>query len=128
MSTAKNGCVNTFMLITLKHNPTLMRFMCFQCAPIPSLKLIENKIKTKMLWKLLGRYTPNLRSGSELFGSLKSPLFSSHHFQCAVRTNETVEQWIKTLAEDKQKRLRHIQSEVSINLAECFLFACFSFI
>lgn len=79
-----------------------------------------------MLWKLLGRYTPNLRSGSELFRSLKSPLFSSHHFQCAVRINETAEQWIKTLAEDKQKRLRHIQSEVSINLAKFFLFACFS--
>lgn len=126
MSTAKNECVNTFLLIALKHNPTLMRFMCFQCAPIPSLKLREYRIK--MLWKLLGRYTPNLRSGSELFGSLKSPLFSSHHFQCAVRTNETVEQWIKTLAEDKQKRLRHIQSEVSINLAKFFLFLRFSFI
>lgn len=67
-----------------------------------------------MLWKLLGKFTPNLRNGGDLFGSLKSPLFTSHHFQCTVRLNQTAEKWIKTLAEDKQKRVRHIQNEVSI--------------
>lgn len=66
-----------------------------------------------MLWKLLGKFTPNLRRGNDLFGSIKSPLFISHHFQCTVRLNKTVEKWIKTLAEDKQKRVRHIQNEVS---------------
>lgn len=67
-----------------------------------------------MLWKILGKITPTLRCGSELFGSIKTPLFTSHHFQCAVKLNDSVETWIKTLAEDKQKRLRHIQNEVSI--------------
>lgn len=68
-----------------------------------------------MLWKLLGKITPNFRrNGIELFGSIKSPLFTSHHFQCTARLNESVEKWIKTLAEDKQKRVRHIQNEVSI--------------
>lgn len=67
-----------------------------------------------MLWKILGKITPTLRCGSELFGTIKSPLFTSHHFQCTVRLNDSVETWIKTLAEDKQKRLRHIQNEVSI--------------
>lgn len=71
-----------------------------------------------MLWKLLGKITPNLRNGRELLGSIKSPLFTSHHFQCTVRLNESAEIWIKTLTEDKQKRVRHIQNEVSMNICQ----------
>lgn len=67
-----------------------------------------------MFWKIFGKITPTLRGGRELFGSIKSPLFTSHHFECSVQLNESAETWIKTLAEDKQKRVRHIQNEVSI--------------
>lgn len=69
-----------------------------------------------MLWKLLRKVTPKLRSATELFGTIKSPLFTSHHLQCAVQLNESVEKWIKSLAEDKQKRVRHIQNEVSTKI------------
>lgn len=65
-----------------------------------------------MFWKLLGKITPNLRSGRELFGSIKSPLFISRHTESSLKLNESVEKWIVTLPEDKQKRIRHIQNEV----------------
>lgn len=65
------------------------------------------------MWKILGTITPNLRSG---FESIKSPIFISHHFQSTVRLNENVGKWFETLAEDKQKRVRQIQNEVSRKL------------
>lgn len=68
-----------------------------------------------MLWKLLVKIVPTLRSSGrgELHGSMKfHPLIASHRLQCTVVLNETVEKWIGTLPEDKQKRVRHIQNEV----------------
>lgn len=67
-----------------------------------------------MFLKLLGKIAPHLRSRSELLGSIKPSLVTSHHFQCTLRTNESVEKWIQTLTDDKQKRVRHIQNEVGI--------------
>lgn len=67
-----------------------------------------------MFLKLLGRVTPCLRSRSELLGSTRTPLVKSQHYQCAIQRNESVEKWIETLTEDKQKRVRHIQNEVSV--------------
>lgn len=72
------------------------------------------------MWKLLGTITPQMRMSTELFRSLKSSLFISHHFQCTVNLNENVEKWVETLAEDKQKRVRHIQNEVSFKIIVCF--------
>lgn len=67
-----------------------------------------------MLWKLLRKITPSIRCGNGLFSSIKTPLKTIHHFQCSqVVLNETVEKWLGTLPEDKQKRVRHIQNEVS---------------
>lgn len=79
------------------------------------------------MWKLLGTITSNLRRDSELFGSMKSSLFISNRFQSTVRVNETVEKWFETLAEDKQKRIRHIQNEVSMQFffKKFFLFCPF---
>lgn len=68
----------------------------------------------------MGRITRNLRGDDKLFGSMmKSPLFASHNFQCTVLLNQTVEKWMETIPEDKQKRVRHIQNEVS---TKCFFF------
>lgn len=77
-----------------------------------------------MLLKLFGKITPHLRSGRELFGSIKPPLVISHQFQCTLQLNESVEKWIDTLADDKQKRVRHIQNEVSVRSLSDF---CFGF-
>lgn len=73
-----------------------------------------------MLLKVLGKITPHLRSRRELFGLIKSPLVISHHFQCTVRPKKSVEKWIETLTEDKQKRVRHIQNEVSLQSLSIF--------
>lgn len=66
-----------------------------------------------MLWKLFGKIAPNLRCGNELFRTIKSPFYTIHNFQCTLALNESIDKWITTLPEDKQKRVRHIQNEVS---------------
>lgn len=65
------------------------------------------------MWKSFGTITPQLRISSELFRSIKLPLFKSHHFQSTISLSENVEKWFQTLTEDKQKRVQHIQNKFS---------------
>ncbi|XP_031633757.1 mitochondrial ribonuclease P protein 1 homolog [Contarinia nasturtii] len=44
-------------------------------------------------------------------------LISSSHLRCSY-TNQTVGDWISSLPEDKQKRVRSIQNEIALRLAE----------
>lgn len=65
-----------------------------------------------MFRNLITKISPNFWGNKEILRSIKLPLITPTSFQCSLTTNESVEKWIKTLPEDKQKRVKHIQNEV----------------
>lgn len=61
-----------------------------------------------MLRNLLTQITPIFRG----FKENKLRLVTQGKYFCTLAPNETVEKWMLTLPEDKQKRVKLIQNEV----------------
>lgn len=74
-------------------------------------RIFVNTWINKMLRNLLTQFTPIFRGNKEI----KLRLVKQCKHFCTISPNETVEKWMTTLPEDKQKRVKLIQNEVPSN-------------